>query len=216
MKNQNALNNEVVVRIAEPQQWDTVDHIVQVAFYGDNPSMVLADMSQLACKADPKDVIRLVSMQGNDILATEAVQLKWNGDEVNSYLGAKFSVDFMPVFVMGRIAANFENKRPRAFSPLLHTSLTTMVEIAEKTNGVCALNVHAAGNPLINAFLKFGWQKIAIERTKGVFKGPQALTFLPDVKAIRHSLDLLNASQTVPNYRYEGASLADLLLTYKR
>jgi hypothetical protein len=179
--------------------------------------MVRADFSQLACRKDPKDVIRLVVTRGDDIWATQAVQLKWNDDEVMHYLGATYPVPVFPVFVMGRIAANPEIKERGGFRALLHLSLKTMIEIGEKTpDGICALNVHAAGNKLIPTLQKLGWETVGIERDKGVFDGPQALTFLLSMKAIRHSLDLLNASKTVPNYRFKGASLANALLSYQR
>lgn len=205
------------VSIATPQQWPEINQIVWVAYTGNNPAMIRADMKYLACESDAKDVVRLVATRDKDILATQSVQLLWNAGEVNDYLGGKFTVDYTPVLVTGRAAANPQFIRGGGFRALMHTVISTVIELGERTGGACALNVHAAGNPLIKSLVKLGWKSFDIERTKGVFAGPQAVTYLPDAKAAaQRSLALLNASNTVPRYTFEGAPLTDLLLTFKR
>ncbi len=218
MTNQNVHSapSALKVSIATPQQWDEIDKIVWAAYTGDKPALVLADMKYLACNADKKDVIRLVATRDDDILATQSVQLLWNADEVTDYLGAKFPTRSTPVLVTGRAAAHRLYLRAGGFRALMHAAIATVIDIGEKVGGACALNVHAAGNPLIKSLVKIGWDTFDIERTKGVFQGPQAVTYLPDVKAAQHSLNLLNASNTVPTYRFEGNPLPDLLMTFKR
>lgn len=205
------------VSIAIPQQWPEINQIVWDAFTGNNPTMIRADMKYLACESDAKDVVRLVATRDKDILATQSMQLLWNAGEVNDYLGGKFTVDYTPVLVIGRAAANPRFIRGGGFRALMHTAISTLIEVGERTGGACALNVHAAGNSLIKSLVKLGWKSFDIERTKGVFAGPQAVTYLPDAKAAaQHSLALLNASNRVPRYTFEGAPLTDLLLTFKR
>jgi hypothetical protein len=209
--------SEVKVSIAIPQQWAEIDRIVCTQYSGGNPAMLNADFDHLACRSDARDIVRLVATRDNDILATQSLQVLWNNSEVNEYLGGRFTVDYTPVLVTGRAAANPQHIKGGGFRALMHTTLTTLIDLGEKAGGACGLNVHAAHNPLIKSLVKLGWQAHSIERTKGVFKGPQAVTYLPDAKAAaQQSLALLNASNTVPVYRFEGKPLADLLLTFKR
>jgi hypothetical protein len=214
MTNQDA-QSEVKVSIATPQQWDEIDRIVWAQY--SSSATLLADLDHLACKSDKKDVFRLVATRDNNILATESIQALWSNREVDEYLGGKFTVDYTPVLVIGRVAANPRFLRTGAFRALIHTSLSVLIDLGEKTGGACNLNVHKADNPLIKTLERMGWEKHDVVRTKAVFPGPQAVTYLPDAKAAaQRSLALLEATNSVPRYTFEGKPLADMLITFKR
>lgn len=208
--------SEYKVSVATRKQWGEIDDMVWDAYARENPGSVQAETGHLACAADRDDVRRLVVTLGDTILATQSIQVLWNPAELHAYLGGHFKPAALPLFVSGRSAVSRVAMGGGAFRALVYTGLCAALEIASAVGELGLLNVHKADNPVIFSLRKLSWDKFRVWRTKGVFDGHHAVTYLRSVKALRKSLARTKRRGDVPPHVFEGPSVAQSLLAFRR